>query len=116
MISAPLHHAKILIVDDEIANVRLLETLLAAEGYQNVSMTTASRDAANMFVDDEPDMVLLDLNMPHQTGYDVMATLSHLIPAKAFLPIIILTGDVTPASKQRALGSGATDFICKPFD
>jgi signal transduction histidine kinase len=116
MICDLIHHAKILIVDDEIANVRLLEKILAAEGYRNVSMTTDSRDAANMFVDNEPDMVLLDLNMPHQNGYDVMATLSHLIPAKAFLPVIILTADATPASKRRALGGGATDFICKPFD
>jgi signal transduction histidine kinase len=116
MFSDLIPHAKILIVDDEIANVRLLEKILAAEGYRYVSMTTDSREAANMFVDNEPDIVLLDLNMPHQNGYDVMATLSHLIPAKAFLPIVILTADVTPASKRRALGSGATDFVCKPFD
>jgi signal transduction histidine kinase len=116
MISHLIHHAKILIIDDEIANVRLLAKILAAEGYHNVSMTTDSRDAANIFIDNDPDMVLLDLNMPHQTGYDVMATLSHLIPDKAFLPILILTADATPASKRRALGGGATDFICKPFD
>jgi signal transduction histidine kinase len=116
MITDLIHHAKILVVDDEIANVRLLEKILKADGYHNILTTTDSRHVGNMFVDDQPDLVLLDLNMPHKTGYEVMATLSKLIPAKAFLPIIVLTADVTPAAKRRALSSGATDFIGKPFD
>lgn len=111
-----LHHAKILIVDDEITNVLLLERILTREGYANISMTTDSRRALPMFMDDQPDLVLLDLNMPHLNGCEVMAALAEVIPDASFLPIIVLTADVTSEAQRRVLASGATDFICKPFD
>ncbi|MDQ6622462.1 MAG: response regulator [Verrucomicrobiota bacterium] len=116
MNAALLYHAKIMIVDDELMNVRLLEKLLTREGYLNISMTTDSRDALAMFQDDQPDLILLDLNMPHINGYEVMQSLAALISSSSFLPIIVLTADVTPEAKQRALAAGAADFICKPFD
>ncbi len=116
MTSSLLHHAKILIVDDEILNVRLLEKILDRDGYANVSMTTDPRAALTLFADNEPDLVLLDLNMPYKSGYEVMEELALLIPEQTFLPIIVLTADATLEAKQRALASGAADFICKPFD
>lgn len=116
MSSDLIHHAKILIVDDEIANVRLLEKILEREGYLNVAMTTDSRDVVNMFADNQPDLILLDLHMPHITGFEVMALLGKLVPATTFLPIIVLTADATMDSRLKALSNGATDLISKPFD
>ncbi len=108
--------AKILIIDDEISNVRLLERVLEREGYIDVSMTTDPRHAIHMFTESQPDLILLDLFMPHMNGFEVMASLSELIPARTFLPIIVLTADTTIKTRHNALDSGAVDFITKPFD
>ncbi len=116
MTSELTHHAKILIVDDELANVRLLEKILAREGYLNVSMTTDSRDVANLFADNQPDLILLDLHMPHLNGFEIMDLLGKLIPEKTFLPIIVLTADATVEARRKALANGAMDLISKPFD
>jgi CheY-like chemotaxis protein len=113
---ALIRQAKILIVDDEIANVRLLQVILADEGYENISATTDSRDVLEVCEHDQPDLILLDLHMPDFTGYEVMEKIAALQPADAYLPIIVLTADPTPEAKRRALTCGATDFVCKPFD
>ena len=116
MFSALLQHAKILIVEDEILNARLLEKILTHEGYHDLAVTTDSRRALAMFNDDQPDLVLLDLNMPHLNGFEVMEALAEVISPETFLPIVVLTADSTPEAKQRALAAGAVDIICKPFD
>jgi signal transduction histidine kinase len=111
-----IQSAKIFIVDDEPANVRLLEQILERHGYNRVTITTDSRRVLPMFLDDQPDLVLLDLHMPHVDGYEALAQLRAATPPEQFLPIIVLTADATPATKRRALASGATDFLCKPLD
>lgn len=111
-----INKAKILIVDDEITNVRLLEKILEREGYGDVSMTTDPRHAINLFTDSQPDLILLDLYMPHMNGFEVMDLLKELIPARSFLPIIVLTADATVEARHTALDNGAIDFITKPFD
>lgn len=116
MTSEFVRQAKILIVDDELPNVRLLESLLKREGYQNLISTTDSRQVLPIFTEHFPDLVLLDLNMPHLDGYEVLRLVADLVPEHEFLPIIVLTADVRPATKRRALASGAIDFLCKPFD
>ena len=116
MTSEFVRQAKILIVDDELANVRLLEKLLKRDGYQNLFATTDSRHVVSLFTEHTPDLVLLDLNMPHLDGYDVLKLLGDLVAPESFLPIIVLTADSRPAAKRRALASGAIDFLCKPFD
>jgi putative two-component system response regulator len=108
--------ARILIIDDELAIVGLLENILRGEGYKNLSETNDPRVGMAMFTDYRPDLILLDLHMPHQNGYQILRMLRRLVPANAFLPIIIVTGDVAPESRRRALALGATDFIFKPFD
>jgi putative two-component system response regulator len=108
--------AQILIVDDEEANVRLLERALAQEGYVRLSSTTDSRQVLPLFLEREPDLLMLDLRMPHLDGFAVMESLFHEVPDAAEVPILILTADDTPETKRKALAAGARDFLTKPLD
>jgi putative two-component system response regulator len=111
-----LHQAKIFIIDDEVMNVRVLGQILQRAGYVNLSMTNDARRALAMFTDDDPDLVLLDLHMPHQDGYEILSLVRQRVPPEAFLPIVVLTADITPDAKHRAFELGATDFLSKPLD
>jgi DNA-binding response OmpR family regulator len=111
-----IKQAKIFIIDDEPVSVRLLERILNLAGYKNLSMTTESSRAVSMFMDDDPDLVLLDLHMPDPDGYVILKELRRLEPADTFLPIIVLTADVTWGARRLALADGATDFLSKPLD
>ncbi len=108
--------ARILVVDDEPANVLLLERVLARAGYRAVRSTTDSRQALRLFQEFEPDLVLLDLRMPNMDGFAVMEQLRPRIPLDAYLPILVLTADVTSEAKEKALSGGAHDFLTKPLD
>ena len=112
----PLKSARILIVDDEPANVLLLQTVLEDAGYDNMRSTTDSRSVQSLHAGFDPDIILLDLMMPDMDGYEVMAQLRPSQAANDFLPIIVLTADTSPQTKRRALEVGATDFLTKPFD
>ncbi len=106
----------ILVVDDEAANVQLIERLLARSGYTQVHSTTDPTEVARLFRDLHPDLILLDLHMPTLDGFGVMEELGGALEANDYLPILVLTADVTQTTKQRALVSGAKDFLTKPFD
>jgi diguanylate cyclase (GGDEF)-like protein len=108
--------AHILIVDDEPANVLLLERILDQAGYPNHTATTDPRQVLAIHAQVDPDLILLDLAMPHLDGLAVMAQLRQVIPAGTYLPILVLTADITTQAKQQALSGGATDFLLKPFD
>jgi signal transduction histidine kinase len=108
--------ARVLIVDDELANVRLLDHALRRAGYANLLATTDPRQVLAMYHQVDPDLVLLDLAMPHLDGYQVMAQLRDAMPDHAYLPILVLTADTSTQAKQRALAAGANDFLLKPFD
>ena len=112
----PLTEARILVIDDEDSNVRLLEAILRREGYANVVSTTDPRDALPLFSEFEPDLVLLDLMMPRMDGFQVMSELRREIPQDSYLPILVLTADVTRDARNRALEMGANDFLTKPLD
>jgi len=109
-------NARLLIVDDEPANVRLLERLLGYAGYTELRSITDPRDTVRLFEEFAPDLVLLDLAMPHLDGYAVMEALAPLVPEGAYLPILVLTADATPDARRRALAMGAKDFLTKPLD
>ena len=111
-----LTRAKILIVDDEPSNVRLLERILEISGCTSVRGTTDSREALTQYFDFEPDIILLDLNMPHLDGFAVMQQLKSAVSTEDYLPILVLTADITTDTKRRALASGAKDFVTKPLD
>jgi putative two-component system response regulator len=107
--------AKILIVDDQPANVMLLEKMLRAEGYVNVTTTTDPLQVADLYRQNSFDIVLLDLNMPQLDGFAVMAQLQ-LLEQDSYVPILVLTAQADAATRNRALESGAKDFLTKPFD
>ena len=108
--------ARILVVDDERVNVVLLERILEQDGYTNVRSTTKSEQAVALYDEFEPDLILLDLHMPGLDGFAVMERLEDRIASDTFLPILILTADIRPEIKRRALSAGAKDFVTKPFD
>ena len=106
--------ARILIIDDEPANVEVLRRLLERSGFTRIETTTDPRQAQEMYIDCRPDLILLDLHMPHLDGLEVMDALNQITEA-TYLPIIMLTGDVSAEARREALSRGAKDFISKPF-
>lgn len=114
--SAIFHDAVILVVDDVEANVALLERLLVRAGVKQVVTTTDPRTAIDHYRTVEPDLVLLDMHMPHLDGVAVLQTLAAITPPDTFVPVIVLTADGTDDAKQRALAAGAKDFVTKPFE
>ena len=107
---------RILVVDDEPANVRLLERLLVRAGYGNVRTATNPIEVPDLYEAYAPDLVLLDLHMPEMDGFGVMEALSTRVPPGHYVPILVLTADASASAKQRALRGGAKDFLAKPFD
>jgi PleD family two-component response regulator len=115
MVSEPLlHQMKILIIDDQQMSVRMLEEMLQRNGYRRVSGLTDSSKAIETFNLLNPDLIVLDLIMPDPDGLAVLETLRASDASESFLPIVVLTADVSEESKERALEAGATDFLVKP--
>jgi len=107
--------AHILVVDDELANVRLLEKMLMACGYKNVSSTQEPTEVLGLFQEHDSDLILLDIDMPILDGYGVMDQLNELTNGKP-PPILVLTAQHMQSHRQRALDNGARDYVTKPFD
>lgn len=107
---------RIMIVDDEDSLVWSLEKLLQQAGYRELATLTDSREAVTLFDSFRPDILLLDLQMPYLDGYDVLRALKPLLAGDRNFPILVMTGEVQPEAKVRALAEGARDFITKPFE
>ena len=116
MLDTTLTSARILIVDDQPSNILLLEGILQEEDYSAYRSITDSRQVLPIFLEYRPDLILMDLQMPYLDGFEVMKQLRAQIPPEAFLPILVLTADITPEPKRQALAGGAMDFLTKPFD
>ena len=116
MNESSLKQARILIVDDQVTNTALLESILGRIGYTNLQSLTDPREVAASVTSDPPDLVILDIMMPHLDGFQVMRQLDGLMPTGTHLPILVLTADITMATKRKALAAGATDLLHKPFD
>jgi cyclic di-GMP phosphodiesterase len=114
MTSPPFRNARILIVDDEDTNIEILLRMLTRAGFRNLVSTNDSRQAAAAYVEHRPDLILLDLHMPHFSGLEVMDQLNEIAEA-SYLPILILSGDLAPEARRDALSRGAKDFVAKPF-
>jgi signal transduction histidine kinase len=105
--------ARILIVDDQKANVSLLEQMLNDAGYVSIASTMDPREVCELHRKNRYDLILLDLQMPGMDGFQVMVGLK-TIESDGYLPVLVITA--LPGHKLRALKAGARDFISKPFD
>ncbi len=108
--------ARILIIDDEEADIRVLEWALQAAKFPNIRSLTDSNKAVEVFNQFQPDIVLLDLNMPEPDGFTVLKQLRETAPAGDFLPVLVLTGQNTAETRSQAMAAGANDFLGKPVD
>jgi len=111
--SADIFNASILIVDDQEADVRLLEQKLGSVGYTRITSTMDPHTVCALHRDNHYDLILLDLQMPGMDGFQVMECLKE-IETDGYLPVLAVTAE--PAHKLRALQCGAKDFVSKPLD
>ncbi len=107
---------KILIIDDEPGNVSTLTRILKGAGFQNVKSVTDPRQAIENYEAFHPDLIVLDLKMPHLSGFEVMDLLRSHQDNGQYLPILVLTAQRDHAIRLRALESGAKDFLSKPVE
>ena len=107
--------ARILVVDDEPANLKLLSLMLRTEGYHHVELVQDPREVLPRYEAARPDLILLDINMPYLDGYDVMAQIRGLDDAIK-PPVVVLTAQSGEDFLLRALRGGAIDFLSKPFN
>ena len=105
--------AKVLIVDDQDVNIRLLEHMLGSAGYVSITATTNPFEVCELYRKNRYDLVLLDLQMPKMDGFQVMESLKE-IELDNYLPVLVITAQ--PTLELRALQAGAKDFISKPFN
>ena len=106
---------RILIVDDEPANVALLTQVLSKNGYHNLLALSDSTGVIDLMKDWDPDLILLDLHMPNVDGITLLVEIRTRLMLPE-LPIVVITADSTVAARTAALGAGATDFLLKPID
>src|ERR1700734_2983307 len=111
--SADILNAKILVVDDQQANVSLLEGMLRVAGYTCVQSTTNPSEVSELYRPNRYGLILLDLQMPGMDGFQVMEGLKE-VEGDGYLPVLVITAQ--PGHKLRALEAGAKDFVSKPFD
>jgi DNA-binding response OmpR family regulator len=113
---AALKAARILAVDDEAANLSLVDRAFRREGFAQVVTFLEARDALSDFAARPPDLVLLDLMMPGVDGYELLESFRRLTAETDYLPILVLTADSTMNARLRALSLGANDVLLKPYD
>jgi EAL domain-containing protein (putative c-di-GMP-specific phosphodiesterase class I)/DNA-binding NarL/FixJ family response regulator len=105
----------VLLVDDNPANLAYLNQLLVRQGLSRVYSEVDSRAVPRRLAEHKPDLVLLDLRMPHVDGFEVLAQIREFA-AGSYLPVMVLTADTSTASRDMALAQGAQDFLTKPID
>ena len=107
--------ARILVVDDTPANVKLLVDLLTVKGYARVAARSTASRRWQMIAADMPDLVLLDIMMPGLSGYEVCKRL-RADPATALLPVVLCTSLDAPQERVKGIEAGADDFLTKPIN
>lgn len=110
-----IKESKILVVDDQQANIEMLESFLGIKGYKHVKSTTDSRLVISLVNQFKPDLLLLDMMIPHFSGIEILNQLKNK-DLLGEVAVLVLTADVSREMKQVALSSGANDFLTKPFD
>ena|SRR3989338_377986 len=107
--------ARVLIIDDQIVNARLLEEILKKAGFKNITSLQDPREAQTTYLALKPHAVVLDINMPHVDGFHVVSQLKK-IDGDDYLPVLMLTQIGDNDLRFLALESGAKDYLNKPFD
>ncbi|MCB9800038.1 MAG: response regulator [Candidatus Omnitrophica bacterium] len=107
--------SKILIVDDDVALGMETEEILKEHGYQKIRYISDPRQAEDVFREFRPDLMMLDIRMPHMDGFQVLEQLRE-IRKETFVPVLVLTGESDPNICEKALAAGATDFLSKPMN
>jgi putative two-component system response regulator len=114
-LGAFLSRARVLIVDDEPASLTFMRHVLESDGYGEVNALADAASALQQFRELNPDVVVLDLWMPRSDiGFEFIAGVQALLPAGAYLPILVATADSSPEARRRALALGAREFLLKP--
>jgi signal transduction histidine kinase len=108
--------ARLLIIDDCVSTVSLLRNILSRLGFTRIETVTDSREAVARVEQINPDLIILDLNMPHLDGFTVLSQLRGFLQRGTFLPVLVLTSDYTGEAKRKALLAGASDLVTKPFN
>ena len=116
LVSPERADARILVIDDDASNVRMLSRLLGRIGYHNIRATTDDRVALAEYGAFAPDLVLLDLRMPHVDGFVMLESMRAARPNEATAPVMILTGDASSDAQRRANELGANAVVTKPYD
>lgn len=111
-----LNLANILIIDDQEYNISLLERILTRAGFKHLISSTDPTQIERLLKEVVPDIVLLDLHMPEMDGLQALKMIREHTGNDSYLPVLVLTADVTSEAKQKVLLAGANDFLTKPFD
>jgi putative two-component system response regulator len=111
-----LHPSRILVVDDQEANALLLQAVLAHAGYTCVEMMSDPLAVVQRCSEQPPDVMLLDWHMPGRSGAEILEDIAYLTEEPNWMPVLVLTADIAPDTKRRALSLGARDFLTKPID
>ncbi|HVH11404.1 MAG TPA: HD domain-containing phosphohydrolase [Longimicrobium sp.] len=106
---------RILAADDDAGSLRVLERILTRSGFAEVCATRDGADVPELFRRFAPDLIVLDLHMGRVEGTEIIRGLRPFIPPGAYLPILVVSGDLTPEARIAALAEGAADFISKPY-
>jgi putative two-component system response regulator len=112
----PTQDMKILIVDDNPLNIEVFRLILRSAGYEKIDVTSSPQETEDLVRMWEPDLLVLDLQMPEMSGYEVLAQLRDYLAPPHNLPVLVVSSDESPGSRRRALSMGARDFIAKPVD
>ena len=108
--------ARILVIDDDLANLNVLMRTLQRAGFRNLHGVVEGKRILSALVDFQPDVVLLDLHIPGTDGIEVLHDIKALHGRRNFLPVLVLTGDSSAEVRDAALAAGARDFLTKPYD
>ena len=110
-----LQHATVMMVDDDPVMLEAVQMFLEDVGYRSFVTTDRPAETLDLIAQHSPDVLLLDLNMPEVSGFDVLSQVRAQNTSR-YLPVIVLSAEGDPSARLKALELGATDFLTKPVD
>lgn len=113
--NSQVRNSRIMIVDDHQDTVSLMTSILGGSGFTSVESTSDPRRAMGAFREFMPDLVFVESNLSTTDGFKVLSEIRSIREAD-YIPVVVVTSDVTPQARQRALSLGATGFLTKPIE